>query len=982
MKKAITIFLAASFILLLFVSNNFFQVEIGINIKHYDQSVDEHFNFENYNEVIIANHDSSNATSRSISSPSVITLKPGEITNTSAKLHGQLLATGGEDCSVWFEWHDRELEECAGMIATGSVCKDGRSIILKNRHFSEDNQKPRFFQGTKYSYFGVGSTNSMCRMGQNEKGLAIANFDVGGILNNWDFTSDGSSGSEDNDLHGPLGNYSTVSQAAFWIALHGFHPGQNIIISSELGVGAIVAVDSSSHSKITWVNNSYAGIANAFYSDGAHDFDGNDVRVQVILDDIVNNGTSSEGNNKINWQDVAQRIAKDTNDKEDGAGIFSYASEISRGSSHTAMVAVAGESDLDGSLFMSWLNFAPTTQVGIFLPIYAGSLNSPSDIPVNFSSDNFGNGIYPYGKVKHDYASESCPVDSYQCQRVREIQKYANYNENFTFNEYDDLMDSIISIGDSDKARTKLAEYVDYTLPLALRGYINNRSKMSNETKKQYPHGPGTFEETITGLIPGALYHVKAWASNSIYSANGSQILFLTKPDKPSHVSAVTIGQHQIELQWTKGFGAINTVIERATSSIPWSMGEGILAYNGSNSIYLDTNLNDGTQYYYQLWSFTSLAGLHQYSASYTIATNMTRYGNRPPIITTTPVITATEDAPYFVLYEYIDHDGDTITWSVTTNASWLEMVGNNLSGTPGDFDSGPYYVNVSCNDNNGSVVYSNFTLFINPTPDAPIISSRIADIKLDEDGYYLLNLTGKGMDVDGDGLSWHFEGVDDELVNITVIDSNTFNISGQPNKHGNTTVILWLEDDSDEKLKTYQTLWINITSINDRPFEPFFIFLIYDIDPTVPGFQNLFVEFTARPPIDLDGEVNFTYAWDFDSDGIFDSTGINLLKINYTYPGSGAYIANLSVTDSGGLSNWVNITVNISSPTNLKNDTVNGGKKDDLSFYQSWAFYGVISVLVIIIIIIIIFLFKKKREKSAAPEAEPTVQSLNKRIK
>jgi len=966
MKKAIAIFLGYSFILLLFISNYHFQIEQYTNIQYYDQPVDEHFTNDNYNEFIIANPNSDNATSRAINPPSVITLKPGEITNTSAKLRGQLVATGGEDCSVWFEWHDRELEECAGMIATGSVCKDGRSIILKNRHFFEDNQKPRFFQGTKYSYFGVGSTNSMCRMGQNEKGLAIANFDVGGTLNNWDFTSDGSSGSEDNDLHAPLGNYSKVSQAALWIALHGFHPGQNIIISSEPGVGAIVAVDSNSHSKITWVNNSYAGIANAFYSDGAHDSDGNDVRVQVILDDIVNNGTSSEGNNKITWRDVAQRIAKDTNDKEDGAGIFNYASEISRDSSRAAMVALAGESALEGSLFMSWLNFAPTTQVGIFLPMYAGSLNSPSDIPSNFSSDNFGNGIYPYGKVKHDYASESCPVDSYQCQRVREIQKYANYNENYTFNEFDALIDTIISIGDSDIARTKLAEYVDYTLPLALRGYINNRTKMSNETNKRYPQGTGIFEETITGLIPGKLYHAKAWASNSIYSANGSQIMFLTKPDKPWHASAVTISQHQIELHWTRGFGATNTVIERSTSSAPWSMGGGILVYNGSNSIFLDTDLNAGTQYYYQLWSFTSLEGLHQYSSSFTIAINMTRYGNRPPIITTPPVATATEDAPYFVLYEYIDHDGDTITWSLATNASWLELAGNNLSGMPGDFDNGPYYVNVSCNDNNGSVVYSNFTLLINPMPDAPIITSRINDIELDEDGYYLFNLTGKGRDVDGDRLSWHFEDLDDELVNITVIDGNTLNISGRPNKYGNITVKLWLVENSENKLKTYQRLWINITPINDRPYEPFFIFLIYDIDPTVPGFQNLFVEFTARPPIDFDGEVNFTYAWDFDGDGIFDATGLNLLKINYTYSGSGVYIANLSVTDSGGLSNWANITVNISSPTNFKNDTDDGGKTDDRSFLRSWAFYGVIISVVIIIIIIILFLFKKKRGKPA----------------
>ena len=94
---------------------------------------------------------------RGITQPVVATTKVTGVTNASATVHGNLVATGGETCSVWFEWDEYSPGGCAGIIATGTVCKDSRSIILKNRHTSEDNQQPRFFKGAKFAYFGVGS---------------------------------------------------------------------------------------------------------------------------------------------------------------------------------------------------------------------------------------------------------------------------------------------------------------------------------------------------------------------------------------------------------------------------------------------------------------------------------------------------------------------------------------------------------------------------------------------------------------------------------------------------------------------------------------------------------------------------------------------------------------------------------------------------------------------------------------------------------
>ena len=110
-------------------------------------------------------------------------------------------------------------------------------------------------------------------MGINEVGLSIVNFAVS--QNNL---------SQSNAIEQPvagtmspgiiqksiLGNFSTVKEAAEFIALNcdgGSNGTQFAIISSEKGVGAIVAVDNPNQQhinpayNITYINNTYAALA-------------------------------------------------------------------------------------------------------------------------------------------------------------------------------------------------------------------------------------------------------------------------------------------------------------------------------------------------------------------------------------------------------------------------------------------------------------------------------------------------------------------------------------------------------------------------------------------------------------------------------------------------------------------------------------------------------------------------------------------------
>ncbi len=82
---------------------------------------------------------------------------------------------------------------------------------------------------------------------------------------------------------------------------------------------------------------------------------------------------------------------------------------------------------------------------------------------------------------------------------------------------------------------------------------------------------------------------------------------------------------------------------------------------------------------------------------------------NAAPVIITADELEAVEGAPYYVEYDAMDVDGDDLTWSVDTNATWLTMnAAGTLSGTP---EPGIFSVNVTVSDGNGGTDHTAFIL-------------------------------------------------------------------------------------------------------------------------------------------------------------------------------------------------------------------------------------------------------------------------------
>ncbi|MEA3318896.1 MAG: hypothetical protein U9Q88_02630 [Bacillota bacterium] len=71
-----------------------------------------------------------------------------------------------------------EVEGCAGIIATGSVVKDGRSIHWKSRHSSSTDNFCEWIQGDVNSFFVITDDTHLGRgyQGMNEEGLSVGNL--------------------------------------------------------------------------------------------------------------------------------------------------------------------------------------------------------------------------------------------------------------------------------------------------------------------------------------------------------------------------------------------------------------------------------------------------------------------------------------------------------------------------------------------------------------------------------------------------------------------------------------------------------------------------------------------------------------------------------------------------------------------------------------------------------------------------------------
>jgi hypothetical protein len=156
---------------------------------------------------------------------------------------------------------------------------------------------------------------------------------------------------------------------------------------------------------------------------------------------------------------------------------------------------------------------------------------------------------------------------------------------------------------------------------------------------------------------------------------------------------------------------------------------------------------------------------------------------NDLPIIVTNNIGITYEDALYEVDYNATDIDSlkGNQFWSLKTNAtSWLNISSSNgiVNGTPGNDEVGKYWINITVDDNEGGIDFTNFTLTVLNVNDLPLISTQDL-ITAETDKLYEMDYNATDIDSPSSKQTWTLS----TNASWLSIDTTTGVLSGTPTR-------------------------------------------------------------------------------------------------------------------------------------------------------------------------------------------------------
>jgi len=194
--------------------------------------------------------------------------------------------------------------------------------------------------------------------------------------------------------------------------------------------------------------------------------------------------------------------------------------------------------------------------------------------------------------------------------------------------------------------------------------------------------------------------------------------------EPPSSFTATATSRFSIYLTWTNS-EQNNTYIEWNTSSQTWNPSEGFLIYNDTNTNYNHPNLDPGTPYFYQAWSYNTTN--NSYSTTYLTAQATTFTNNIPSFGTPSPINGAINQ-PLALTWSIsiTDADGDLFDWTIECSNSQTNSQNDDINGTKqlplSGLDYNTYYtvwVNATDGYDSASSIYG-FTTRNKYTPSRP----------------------------------------------------------------------------------------------------------------------------------------------------------------------------------------------------------------------------------------------------------------------
>jgi hypothetical protein len=440
-------------------------------------------------------------------------------------------------------------QACSSVIVTGNASKDGRAILMKNRDWPYDPVNiPVYMPPTANTYAFIGvNTNTM---GINEKGLAVMNTYLpalagrepiaGNLILNQKILEKYESVTEVaralNDRHSPIG---PVYRSSFG------NVATCIGIIDRFGVGAFFEV-SNTMAYVQYIVDGYDTRANhpRIFLPYASGPSGRDQYLLDALDEVY------EKNGYISWEDVMQNVSRYVHHKELGFANFSIDGEACNPNTVAAMVAVSGDSRYDGKLNCMWTACGSNPIVGVFVPTMVCAESIPSSI-IGLSSHTLNK--YISAQVQLNPAN---PI-LLNHERVRDVQEFAFFAEDYTIAEYDRLMSSIPE------------ELSDNQITLTINAFIEGLGNYASEI---------FIEETTDVEVPTLVNFPTPMSTNTTTQSVTSQTSSTSStsttdnPTNPTSTSSASLNDYQImalSIGFGSGFGLviIAAVIKRRFTS-------------------------------------------------------------------------------------------------------------------------------------------------------------------------------------------------------------------------------------------------------------------------------------------------------------------------------------------------------------------------------------------------------------------------------
>jgi len=217
---------------------------------------------------------------------------------------------------------------------------------------------------------------------------------------------------------------------------------------------------------------------------------------------------------------------------------------------------------------------------------------------------------------------------------------------------------------------------------------------------------------------------------------------------------------------------------------------------------------------------------------------------NDPPEITGVPITKVDQGFKYRCTFEALDIDpGEVLVWSVVTDADWLSLDGNVLSGVPGPMNVKVYKVGVTVTDNAGVNDTLSYELTVNNINDPPVLSDYPANERIMLGSLFIFDVNATDLDEDTT-LEYTIRSVPPSDITI---DRSTGYIQWEPSLKWFTRAPYKLDvtvEVTDGKLKDSKTFTIEILSTQPPTSE-----IISPLDKTRTSGRKVILTWSGTDP-------------------------------------------------------------------------------------------------------------------------------------